>query len=114
MLRDDGDFVIYVVQHQYRGEGPWAHSGDAGNFAANIPAALRYTEHPTKFLSPWRDFGACGECWQSTGVCGAFDPGIGMAYVGQLTQFNPQHRFRLLQVNTSQHSKPYTGGGVAK
>lgn len=95
MLRHDGDFVIYILQHQFRKTGEWANSGDGEQFCKNKKP---FTEEPR------RSFNACGSCWQQTGVQGSFDKKIAFKMMILCACETPKHNYRIKQVTISQSS----------
>ncbi len=87
MLRCDGSFLIYKIQHDYHEDGEWTYS----NFDT--------------FGTP-PGFSASSECWQKTGIHGTFDKIVARDGLFWIRHKNPGTKFRLVSVVISQITQP--------
>lgn len=84
MLRTDGTYTIYFIQHQYGDNPKWANSIENEEL-----------------------FTACDDCWQETGVMGTYDLEEAKRAFGEVVSRLDQKRtFRLAQMDISQKIKP--------
>lgn len=104
MIRNDGDYKIYMIQHRYEKKGRWAGTGDV--LFANVPAKFRFASiHPLAHRSPFVQFAASGECWQQTGTHGTFDREVAIKMLELVAKYNPEHSFRVVLVRISQKTE---------
>jgi hypothetical protein len=89
MLRSDGTYNIYIIQHQWRKAGEWKMS-DIGGFGSKPPMSMN----------------AIGQCWQDTGVMGTYHLKDALAVLPDLRKRNPEHAFRVACVCISQGTTP--------
>lgn len=90
MLFNDGEFIIYRVQHFQK---DWVYT----NYDA-----FRISEPGEEFKEPSRSFTACGECWQRTGIYGCFDRKIAYTFLRQMSRLNPDYEFSLAKITITQ------------
>lgn len=87
MLRNDGKYTIFVIQHEQPEKGKestWVYS--------NLDV-FGYPE----------GFSASDDCWQKTGIHGTFDAEQAMEGLSELRKKNKdKHRFRLALVRITQ------------
>lgn len=106
MLRTDGDYTIYVLQHLYESKGEWAQSGDASGFLANIPAKDRHlTSDAGQYAGskyPFNHFTASNDVWQKTGIMGTFSKKAAEDFMVEVAKANPKHTFRVAKITISQ------------
>lgn len=109
MLRNDGDFDIYVLQHKYQKKGKWTHSGEGGSFAANISARYRHNYNDSnQYIGskyPFDEFTASGDCWQWLGIHGTFKSEAAICFLQEIARHNPLHSFRIVKVRLVQHTE---------
>jgi hypothetical protein len=100
MLRNDGDYTIYVLKHR-NDKGEWVLSSlDNFGFAGAV-----WTDSKG-WNSPRRDFSASGDCWQRTGIMGCFDRSVGLMGLSAISEDNPTYEFGLFELTVCQHSRP--------
>ena len=99
MLKQDGKYQIYIIQHQYNKEGNWCNS-DIDTFEPN--SLKRWKDG--KELEPWCHLSANGTCWQETGIHGTFDIDDARKMILLLKKHNEQHNFRVVRVDIWQDS----------
>lgn len=104
MLRNDGNYVIYIIQH-LSGKNGWIKSS-LDYFAVNIPVRLRWNKMETEILQPYRSFSACGSCWQMTGIEGSLCKKTAIRFMNQLRKYNPHTKFRVACIRMSQFTEP--------
>ncbi len=83
MIRNDGTFRIYCIQHEQLHNGAWLHS------------SVDYFGCP-------EGFNASGKCWQRTGVHGVFNlkqARLGLAWIQARW---PGRSFRLVRITITQ------------
>lgn len=106
MLRNDGFYTIYILQHRYNQLGKWTQSGSGFNM--NVPTELRFSKKASTgwggSREPFASFTACGKCWQETGVQGTYDVDIAQKLLSIVAEYNPGHAFRIAQVTISQQT----------
>ena len=101
MLRSDGDFTIYVIQHLSRPGGnpfreiTWVNS-NLDYFVTNVPSDERNAIAP---------FMAVGECWQKTGIHGTFNQNEALNAVVALATNNPDYNFRVAELQLSMRTR---------
>ena len=80
MIRTEGKFTIYRIEHQWDGKGKWASSIENEHY-----------------------FNASGDCWQQTGVHGAYDLEEAKEAFGKVVaQLDKNRKFRLVCVTIEQ------------
>ena len=97
MLRTDGKWEIYVLQHRYKHEGEWMLTGLDG-LLANVPKTVRWVNphgHDGKQHEPFQAFSASGACWQKLGIHGTFNYATGQKMLNLIAKYNPAHTYRL-------------------
>lgn len=112
MLRHDGIYEIYRIQHLYRKEGEWTFSGNS--LFANVPPRLRFTgrvhgEHQSPFL----EFSSSGDVWQQTGSHGTYFYDVAMKMLGLVAKYNERHSFRVVLIFISQETMKEPGAIAA-
>jgi hypothetical protein len=107
VVRNDGTYEIYRIQHKYNKKGAWAYSGVTdGSFAADIPVKHRYVNvHDHKMTPAFYAFSACGEVWQKTGIHGSFNRGDALKVLKLMAEYNPEHKFRVVKVTITQKTE---------
>jgi len=104
MLRQDGEYIIFIIQHKYKDkkvEG-WSNSGDCGQFFPNGP----FTEKEWRTKHKEIDyFNASGDCWQDTGVHGTYDLNEAFQLLVKVIQWAPEHRFRIARIEIKQKTE---------
>lgn len=104
MLRKDGDYVIYVLQHKFKKEGGWDHSGDGGGFSLAIYENERRTgEQVSEHLR--EEFMASGDVWQETGIHGSYSKIAAEEFMMAIARCNTEHSFRILKMTITQNSE---------
>ncbi len=104
MLRHDGTYKIYRIQHRYRKRGDWTFSGDS--LFANVPPRLRFTGRTYgEHRSPFLEFGASGDVWQQTGIHGTYSYGVARRMLELVAQHNEKHSFRIVLILISQETR---------
>jgi hypothetical protein len=89
MVRNDGDYVVYIIKHRCNTDHSWAKSNmDRFSFAGD------------------EEFGASGACWQSTSINGTFDRAKALAALTAIAEAYPDYEFGIFEVKISQHSRP--------
>lgn len=91
MVRNDGKYTIYILQHLTRDGKEWNNSGDGSQF---VKGNFR--------KQPLYDFCACGECWQQTGVHGTYDLEIAHRLLLLAGTQHPTRSFRICEVQICQ------------
>ena len=85
MIRQDGHFIVYRIQHQEDG-GEWVYS----NF-----------DH---FGTPLTSFSPSGDCWQATGIHGTLSHADIMPALRIIRDNHPHNTFRAVRVNLRQQT----------
>jgi len=83
MIWKDGEFEIYMIQHDYHADGNYSYS----NFDS--------FGHPEGFT-------ASDPCWQTTGVMGTFDWETAQSGLEWIRRQHSATRFRLVLVRIKQ------------
>jgi len=96
MIRNDGTYTIYKIQHQESDE-KWVFT--------NLDAIGGSPSHEETFSEPWKSFTACGECWQETGEFGCYDIQTGLLVLLNVIQRSPKRKFRLVKVSITQKTE---------
>lgn len=100
MLRKDGKYTIYKIQHwiepggMYK-DGRWAES-DLNYFLKGVDKA--------KDEELRNQFNACGECWQETGEYGVYDSDTAIDMLKLVVKYNVGLKFRVVQVKIHQQT----------
>ena len=85
LLRNDGKYVIYIIQHKQK-DCRWVQS----SFDA--------------FGTPDIAFSASGDCWQQTGVHGTFNLSIAEHALAMIRMKHMITQFRLAKVEITQET----------
>lgn len=93
MLRKDGTYTFYRIQHFQKGEKDekWVYS-DLGFFCKNFDFKV----------DPYRSFTAIGECWQEIGEYGCYDLSNSLQFLKQISESCPNSQFRLVKIHITQ------------
>lgn len=100
MVRNDGDFVIYVIKHRKNNDEWTLSSMDSFDFAGAV------WQNHGGWNYPRREFSASGDCWQQTGITGTFKRDAALAALSAVSEANPDYEFGIFEVKISQHSRP--------
>jgi len=92
MLFNDGEFIIYKVQHLQK-DNKWVNINHD---------AIKLADPGKEFEEPCRSFTTCGKCWQRTGIHGCFDRKIAYAFLRQISRLNPDYEFSLTKITITQ------------
>lgn len=87
MIRKDGQFLFYMIQHLQDDE-KWVFS----SFDA--------------FGTPHKAFSASGRCWQETGENGTYYLPIAVRARAKMSKENREHKFRIVEVVIQQFVRP--------
>lgn len=83
MLRNDGDYTIYCIQHDWQNDNDWA-----------------YSMENEEYFPP-----SC-DCWQLTGIHGTFDiEEAKVAFEKTVVKQDKNRKFRLVRVDIIQSTK---------
>jgi len=96
MLRNDGTYTIYEIQHQ-QNDKKWVFT--------NLDTLEKPRSHEETFSEPWRSFTACGECWQETGEFGCYDMKTAILFLLNVIEHCPKRKFRLVKINITQKTE---------
>jgi hypothetical protein len=88
MLKKDGDFIIYKIQHLSNSE--WHYSSFDHFFVKS---------------DEYHSFLASGECWQTTNIIGVFDVDIARIVRNQLAEKYKDYKFRVVKITISQKTE---------
>lgn len=102
MIRNDGDYIIYVIQFKYvrdKDKG-WHNAGACDHFMKK--AIDRKEWEKIRFKTPFRNLGANGECWQKTGIEGTFELDDATYALMKIAKWNPGRHFRVAKIEISQ------------
>ncbi len=104
MLFNDGDYIIYIIQHVYKDKAgeKWDNSGDCEQFIQK--GLTREQWDNIVYKEPFRSLNACGECWQKTGIKGTFNILTATEILVKVTQWAPEYKFRVAELKVSQHA----------
>jgi hypothetical protein len=83
MLRKDGKYQVFMIQHQ-QPKGNWCFS------------SFDY------FGTPNRGFSASGACWQETGIRGTFDDIEARDGLAWIREKHAEHKFRVVRLIITQ------------
>lgn len=97
MLRNDGTYTIYKIQHQ-QSDKKWVFTNFDNIFEIKL-------SHKETFSEPWRSFTACGKCWQETGEHGCYDSKTAILALVIITEHSPKRKFRLVKVDITQKTE---------
>jgi len=94
MVRNDGDYTIYILEYwgNIGRKDEWLYAGDGDQF----------TKGEDHFKEPFRSFGACGECWQETGIHGTYDKQTAFELLVKVAAHTPNRVFRIAELKISQ------------
>lgn len=101
MLRNNGDYKIYVIEFQY-GKYLWGRI----SFDVEWVKPEHYQEEV------WDVFSAGGKCWQETGIHGTFDLGMAIKLYCTLSEHRKDYKFRVVLLTISQKTKVIRGSNV--
>ena len=110
MLRNDGNYFIYIIKHLYKRKirGRWANSGDCAQWLAgkamSIPF-LKYNEFYKSYKHTFNPLTASGECWQETGVHGTYIRKEAIDVFSLVSEWFPEHKFKICSVLIKQKTK---------
>lgn len=91
MLRYDGDYVIYTIQH-------WVPNGVGRKVAQWDWTSFDHFGHVDGMTANDR-------CWQETGIDGTYDPDIADAGLANISARHPKRKFRIVSVHITQITK---------
>lgn len=98
MLRTDGKFEIYLIQHQ-QSDGKWVGS-NLDRFGTPYVHGLSIDPRTpdARIFSryTYNGFSANGCCWQQTGVHGTFDKAAALEALQWMTEKHKGYRFRIV------------------
>jgi hypothetical protein len=102
MIRKDGKYFIYIIQHQRDVDKRWVNSSDCNRW---IPGKLTRKKFETIFFTePWRTITACGKCWQETGVHGSYIKNKALRILEKVSKWNPGIKFRVCKLEIEQRT----------
>jgi len=103
MIRNDGEYTIYIIQHKYKDpkDENWYNSGSCDAF---IKVETRKQWDKIVYNEPFRSIHASGDCWQETGIQGTYDFDKAQQVMIQVAQWNPGREFRVAQLNIKQET----------
>ena len=96
MIRNDGTYTIYQIQHQ-QSDKKWVFT--------NLDTLEKPFSREDIFSEPWRSFTACGECWQETGEHGCYDLKTSILFLLNIIERSPKKKFRLVKVSITQKTE---------
>jgi len=96
MIRNDGTYTIYKIQHQ-QSDKKWVFT--------NLDALEGSLSQEETFSEPWKSFTACGECWQETGEHGCYDLKTAFLVLLNVIQLSPKRKFRIVKVYITQKTE---------
>jgi len=105
MLRNDGKYEIFIIEHQYEKEGKWSRTSFDGGFKMPDRHILKNGVWEGKENEPYESFSASGQCWQETGEHGVFDTEMAIKLYLILKKNNPEHNFRVVKKTVWQDSE---------
>ena len=98
ILRTDGEFTVYVFQHQWEPDGPWTFV--EGSFLE------KFTNEELEEYPTLKDFTVHGECWRRTGLHGCFVYENALEALTRIVKKNPGLKFRIVEIHTIQEISP--------
>ena len=104
MIRKNGTYTFYVVQHLQK-DGKWVNSNF--DFFCSSPNFKVGTEPYRIFIAigePYRSFTAIGECWKEIGEYGCYNLSTGLSFLKQISQAWPNYKFQLVKVKIKQET----------
>ena len=110
-LHNDGDYTIFKVEVEiHYSNGPVWQSWDvifSTNKEPDPPIRFASREDMNKGFhrEPYHSYTACGECWQQTGIKGLFSFEKANEMVTELRAFQPELRFRIVEMKIHQHTR---------
>lgn len=117
MIRIDGTFVIYKIQHlvpQAIGlQEKWVGSS-LDHFGTPHVTGETRSKGIRKDWCTKNGFSACGDCWQTTGVTGTFELNAASEALAWMCQKWPQSQFRIVKVTISQTTEGWMYGPAPK
>ena len=100
MVRNDGDYTIFILQFwaDMHGRGAdWHYTGDGGHYLPSI-------DYRNKTPEPRISFTACGDCWQQTGIHGTYDYDIAHDFLKLVAKTAPDRKFRIARLEIFQRT----------
>jgi hypothetical protein len=97
MIRNDGKYVIYILQFWAKLNAKkyeWHYAGDGAQFCG--PGDFRD--------EPRVQFTACGDCWQETGVRGTYDYETAVKYLLQCVKHSNDKKLRIARLEIFQRT----------
>jgi len=101
MIRTDGSYCIYTIQHDYHKDGKWVMSNLDTFGVPPYPAWKRTMPFPDCF-------NAVGRCWQETGIRGVYGIDVAIEGLKWIREKNPNMLFRLAVVYIKQDTVSLT------
>ncbi len=103
MIRNDGNYIIYIIQFKYSKDDTdksWHNAGDCGRWIKKCKTRKQW-ENIT-FKNPFRSFSASGKCWQLTSIHGTFKLDHASNILMKIAKWNPGREFRVAKIDISQ------------
>jgi hypothetical protein len=91
MIRQDGKWLFFRIQHKMNGEWVFSSFDHFG-----YPGDWKSTD----------GFGACGDCWQQTGEHGTYKRQLALDGAKELMTKHPGTEFRAVRINIAQKTTP--------
>lgn len=102
MVSEDGNHIVFVVQHIYSKKEGWRNSGLATGFISNVPSSERHTYNiDGKYTGPtqiFNEFSMNGEVGKQHGFCGSFDKAPAEKFMRIIAKHNPDFVFRVAKI----------------
>lgn len=108
MIRCDGVFVIYKIQH-LQADGVWTGS-NLDHFGTPHVTGKSSNKMARTGWSTTNGFSACGDCWQQTGATGTFDLNAAAEALVWISEKWPDYQFRIAKVTISQLTEGWMYG----
>jgi len=106
MVRNDGKYIIFILQFIDRQDKEWCYSGDCDQW---LPKNLSREEwEGYVFTGIFRPLGANGDCWQKTGIQGTFSRNEAIQVMHKLAEWHPNRAFRVCELRIEQKTIPIT------
>lgn len=102
MLRKDGTWTFYFLQHLYDRKGDEWSFTSVGAFWEDLPR-----EHHDEARRLSEPFQATGKCWQQIGIHGSYDPKDALMLAAFMAKHHKKHQFRVAEANVVQSRTPY-------
>ena len=113
MLRKDGIYNIFQIEVLYKDGKSW-HDGTGmpeGSIGEKSEGAivikgLKHNGQTGGYLGTcakeYREFTACGDCWQETGVHGTYNMNSAIHLMHAAAECNPGRTFRIISLTLTQ------------